>query len=64
MQELLEFEVRTTWVRRYRVRHRVFAKDKKEAIALVIARQGQRVDRSVQMVERPSYRGKKWVNNG
>ncbi len=61
MPELLEFEVRTTWVRRYRVRHRVFAETKQEAIALVIARQGQRVDRAVQMVERPSYRAKKWV---
>ena len=59
-----EFEVRTTWVRRYRVRHRVFAEDKQEAIALVIARQGQRVDRAVQMVEKPTYRAKKWVNNG
>ena len=54
-----EYEVRTTAVKRFTVRHRVFAASKALAIDLVIQGKGQRVDRSEKVVEKPNHSAKK-----
>lgn len=54
-----EYEVKTTVVKRFTVRHRVFAAAKAQAIDLVIQGKGQRVDRREKVVEKPNHSAKK-----
>lgn len=54
-----EWEVRTSLVKRFTVKHRVYAASKARAVDLVIAGKGQRVHRDEKLVEKPNHTAKK-----
>ncbi len=54
-----QYEVKTTLVKRFTVRHRVFAASKAQAIDLVIQGKGERVARDEKFVEKPTHSAKK-----